>query len=76
MRASRLNGSFFIRANKKCVCGISDRSQIWARWIRATKLESLFHRLFVPAQLDLTIQDCFGASGAPTGVVPRSAPCD
>jgi hypothetical protein len=28
--------------------------------INRTKLENLFHRIFVPAQLDLTIQDRFG----------------
>src|SRR3546814_9405354 len=28
--------------------------------INRTKLENLFHRIFAPAQLDLTIQDRFG----------------
>jgi Meiotically up-regulated gene 113 len=28
--------------------------------INRTKLENLFHRIFVPAQLDLTIHDRFG----------------
>lgn len=28
--------------------------------INRTKLEALFHRIFAPAQLDLTIQDRFG----------------
>jgi hypothetical protein len=28
--------------------------------INRTKLEKLFHRIFAPAQLDLTIQDRFG----------------
>ena len=28
--------------------------------INRTKLENIFHRIFAPAQLDLTIQDRFG----------------
>lgn len=33
--------------------------------INRTKLENLFHRIFVPAQLDLTIQDRFGHPAHP-----------